>query len=120
MIHRGVEVDAIILRATLNFDLAERLIPDTTTLRFHSVKVPIGNLSSQVVSGLVNTDERRADLDLDLFPSCRGKSYITAHTMTTLMVTPGMNIVILPGSGGRKGFAELNDKVAFEVRKLRA
>ena len=116
MIHRGVEVDAIIFRSALNLDFAERLIPDTTTFRFHAVEIPIGNLPPKVISGLVKTDERRADLDLDLFASGRGKSYITAHMMTTLMVAPGMNFVILPGSGGRKGFAELDDKVAFEVR----
>ena len=110
MIHRGVEINPIIFRSALNLDFAERLIPDTTTFRFHAVEIPIGNLPPKVISGLVKTDERRADLDLDLFALGRGKSYVTAYTMATLMIAPGMNFVIFPGSRRRKGLLNLMTK----------
>ena len=115
MVHRRIEINPLRFGASLNPDPIKGLTPNTPAFHFHVVEIPIGNLSSQVISGLIATDERRPYSYADLFTLLCCKARVPAHPMTALLLAATMNIVVLPGAERRKRLAELNYKIAFEV-----
>jgi hypothetical protein len=110
VVERGVEDAALIFGGSIDRDLTELRVPLAAQRLLNSAKVPLWNLGLEVLSRLLQADERGADARFDNL-SLRGmKSGEGSGGEVGLWL-----LGVRPGVG--EGPAELNDEVALEVWK---
>src|SRR6266498_126307 len=109
---RGVKNPALFLRATVNLDLREDILPGSFSLASHGLEVPVGNLFQEVGPSLLRANERNADLHLHRLIA-RGVEGSVSADLSLIGSSPRtrFDAIISPCAEGAEWAVELGGKV---------